>query len=401
MIELKSNADFFDADGNFDWEGYEATCPKVLRTPNPHIKVKDPSHKVFCREPYAQETYNKMIGHMEEHDIISTVEQGVQYSGKIYSKKENIATVDIGYRQLVFVNLDKEDPILVQALEYGSECEVTVVSDPDIDSQPLQGSITEGMRRKTFQEMYGAIDTQDTAWIGNVKKMMEEAGYMVSIKGIDCFMPGSLAGINKLHDFSSVLDKDLYVVPVSYSKEKGTIVVSHRAYLKTLIPETIEELKNNLTADIKGTVTGSAKYGVFCEFNDCLTGMIHINDLDGDTLVRHKNREILPGEEITFKIKDIISNEKITLTQKDEIRINPWDNVDSKYKVPLEVSATVKSCKDYGLFIEIEEGVVGLLHVSEFENAEDLKAYKPKHKINVIITRIEKETKKIFLKLQK
>ena len=77
MIELKANEDFFDADGNFDWEGYEATCPKILRKPNPHIKVKDPLHKVYCREPYAQEMYNKMIGHMEDNDIISIIEQGV------------------------------------------------------------------------------------------------------------------------------------------------------------------------------------------------------------------------------------------------------------------------------------------------------------------------------------
>ncbi len=69
MLELKKNEDFFDADGNFDWEGYEATCPKILRSPNPHIKVKDPQHRVFCREPYAQEMYNKMIGHMEENEL--------------------------------------------------------------------------------------------------------------------------------------------------------------------------------------------------------------------------------------------------------------------------------------------------------------------------------------------
>jgi small subunit ribosomal protein S1 len=402
MIELKSNEDFFDADGNFDWDGYEATCPKVLRTPNPHIKTKDPSHKVFCREPYAQDLYNKMIDHMEECDIVTIVEQGTQYSGKIYSKKDTTATVDIGYRQLIFINLEKEDSVLVESLEVGSECDVTIISDPDNDGQQLTGSITEGMRRKTFHEMYGAIETQDTAWIGSVKKMMTDAGYMVNIKGIDCFMPGSLAGINKLHDFSTVLDKDLYVVPVSYSKDKGTIVVSHRAYLKTLIPETINELRDNLTQEITGTVTGSAKYGVFCEFNDCLTGMIHVNDLDPEILKRHKAREIKPGEEVVFRIKDIISNEKITLTQKDEGSYhNPWEDIDVKYKVPVEVAATVKSCKDYGLFIEIEDGVVGLLHVSEFENAEDLKDYKPKHKINVIVTRIEKETKKIFLKLPK
>ena len=400
MIELKANEDFFDADGNFDWEGYEATCPKILRKPNPHIKVKDPNHKVFCREPYAQEMYNKLIGHMEDNDIIGRIEQGSAYTGKVYSTSNNIATVDIGYRQLVFINLDKEDDNF-KNITNGDEVEVTITSNPDDDSKNLTGSISEGMRRKVFTEMHSAIEKQDSAWLGNVKKMMEDAGYMVSIKGIDCFMPGSLAGINKLHDFSTVLDKELYVVPVSYSKERGTIVVSHRAYLKTLIPEAINSIRENMDKDVKGTVTGSAKYGVFCEFHDCLTGMIHINDLNGDYLARHKNREISPGEEIIFKIKDIISNEKITLTQKDNIVVNPWNDIESKYKVPVEVEATVKSCKDYGLFIEIEPGVVGLLHVSEFENSEDIKNFSPKDILDVVITKIEPSTKKIFLKLPK
>ena len=168
-----------------------------------------------------------------------------------------------------------------------------------------------------------------------------------------------------MHDFSSVLNSEIYVVPVSYSKERGSLVVSHRAYLKTLIPDAIENIKETQGEDIVGTVTGSAKYGVFCEFNKCLTGMIHVNDLNGDSLVRHKNQEIRPGEEITFKVKDIISNTKITLTQLDNIPENPWKDIDEKYKVPSIVDARVKTCKDYGLFVEIERGVVGLLHVSE------------------------------------
>ena len=178
------------------------------------------------------------------------------------------------------------------------------------------------------------------------------------------------------------------------------MVVSHRAYLKTLIPEAIDNLKENLMDEIVGTVTGSAKYGVFCEFARCLTGMIHINDLDGDTLTRHKNREIEPGEEIKFKVKDIISNTKITLTQRDDVEINPWLKINKKYKVPSVVDATIKTCKEYGLFIELEEGVVGLLHVSEI-GEDKIKEYKPKSSIKVMITKIEEETKKIFLKLPK
>ena len=399
MIVEKSNADFFDADGNFDWEGYEATCPKVLRQPNPHVKVKDPLHKVFCREPYAQEMYNKMIGHIEENDIITKLDFGGSYSGKVYAISGSTATVDIGYRQLIYVNLEKEEASF-RNLQEGEEVSVIITSPLDDDRKPITGSVSEGMKQATFKEMLGAIENQDTAWVGKVKRMLEDAGYMIHINGIDCFMPGSLAGINKLHDFESIVGEEIYVVPVSFSKERKTMVVSHRAYLKTLIPEAIDNLKENLMDEIVGTVTGSAKYGVFCEFARCLTGMIHVNDLDGDTLTRHKNREIEPGEEIRFKVKDIISNTKITLTQRDDVEINPWLKINKKYKVPSVVEATIKTCKEYGLFIELEEGIVGLLHVSEI-GEDKLKEYKPKDSINVMITKIEEDTKKVFLKLPK
>lgn len=398
MIE-KQNAEFFDKDGNFDWDGYEATCPKVLRTPNPHVKVKNPKHKVYSREPYAQEMYNKMIGHIEDNDILTHIEYRSSYKGTVYAVTDGTASVDIGYRQLIYVNLSKEEEGYRDMAE-GDVVNVIITSMMEDDKKFISGSVSEGMRQATFQEMISAIEEQDTAWVGKVNRMLDSAGYMVNIKGIDCFMPGSLAGINKLHDFESIVGEEIYVVPVSFSKERKTMVVSHRAYLKTLIPQEIENIKENIGEEVVGTVTGSAKYGVFCEFSKCLTGMIHVNDLDGDTLVRHKNREIQPGEEIKFKIKDIISNTKITLTQRDDVELNPWLEINKKYKVPSEVKAKIKSCKDYGLFVELEAGVVGLLHVSEI-GKENIKEYSPKQEISVLITKIEEDTKKIFLKLPK
>ena len=89
MIE-KQNAEWFDADGNFDWDGYESTCPKVLRSPNPHVKVKDRTHRVFCREPYAQEMYNALIGHIEEHDKITHIYPGHSYNGTVYSVSNSV-----------------------------------------------------------------------------------------------------------------------------------------------------------------------------------------------------------------------------------------------------------------------------------------------------------------------
>lgn len=398
MIE-KQNADFFDKDGNFDWDGYESTCPKVLRTPNPHIKVVNDKHKVYSREPYAQEMYNRLVGHIEENDIITHIQYGNAYNGKVFGITDMTASIDIGYRQLIYVNLEKEDDEF-KNMQLGDEVSVIITSLIEDDRKPILGSVSEGTKQATFQEMLGAIEEQDTAWVGTVTRMLSSAGYMINVKGIECFMPGSLAGINKLHDFESIVGQEMYVVPVSFSKERKIMVVSHRAYLKTLIPDAIEKLKESTGEYVTGNVTGSAKYGVFCEFSQCLTGMIHVNDLDGDTLARHKNREIEPGEEIKFKVKDIISNTKITLTQRDDVEVNPWLEINKKFKVPSEVEATVKTCKDYGLFVELEEGIVGLLHVSEI-GEDKIKSYKPKQTINVLITKIEEDTKKIFLKLPK
>jgi small subunit ribosomal protein S1 len=260
------------------------------------------------------------------------------------------------------------------------------------------GSISGGVKQKTFMDLRDGVEKGDTAWVGTVVNMIENGGYIVNVQGIDCFMPGSLAGINKLHDFSSIIGTEMYVVPVSFSPDRGTLVVSHRKYLQALIPTAIEELKEAIDNEQTGHVTGTAKYGVFVEFNKCLTGMIHNNDLDEETLVKFKAREIKPGDQISFKVKDIVSEKKITLTQKVNVQINPWSDITTRIQIPSNVTAIVKTKKDYGLFITIEEGVTGLLHISEI-GEETMSVFKPGDEITVQITRIDVDSMKVFLKL--
>lgn len=383
--------------GEFDWEGYESTCFSSFKKGNPKIKTNK-NEKVFSFEPYAQEYYDRLNNCQNMSNLIEDLTLGSIYEGKVYNIGQGWATVDIDYRQLVYIKISKEDP-QYQDIKVGEEVSVLITEcQTDEGVGHIQGSITAGMMQKVFAELKEGIDSKDTAWMGTVKEMISNGGYIVDVQGIPCFMPGSLAGINKLHDFESIVGTDMYVVPVSFSNDRGTIVVSHRKYLQALIPDAIEDLRENIDQSITGFVTGTAKYGVFCEFNQCLTGMIHVNDLDEETSAAHKSQSIKPGDSITFKIKDIISNKKITLTQKDEDKVNPWLTINSRYKIPSTVEATVKTAKDYGLFISIEEGVVGLLHVSEI--GEDLiKSFGPGDKITVDITRIDQEMKRVFLKL--
>lgn len=393
FIPNKQDQDWHDDDGNFMWDSYGALCPSYRKKPNPHIKTK-PGDRVYSREPYAQEMYNMLQGFEINQNIKKEVVIGEIHEGTVYAVTQDTITVDIGYRELVYVMSDKE-PQHIKDLSPGEETSVLIINT---DNTYISGSISGSVKHKVFKELRGGIESADTAWIGIVKEMIMHGGYIVEVQGIPCFMPGSLAGINKLTDFESIIGQEIYVVPVSFSAGRGTIVVSHRKYLQALIPNEIEKVKENIGEEITGIVTGTAKYGVFVEFNKCLTGMIHKNDLNPETFDKFKNREIMPADKVTFKVKDIISNTKITLTQIDNIQTSPWDDITTRYKIPSVIKAKVKAKKDYGLFITIEDGITGLLHVSELGD-DVMKAFNPGDDITVKITRIEEETQKVFLKL--
>lgn len=385
--------DWILPNGEFDWDGYESTCVTRMRDQNYHLKTKD-GERVYSKEKYAQELYNLISGHDSTNNLNSTVNIGDVLDGTVYSMTSDWLTVDVNYRELVYVKLSKEPQHVIDEYLPGEEVSVLITEN---EGQVI-GSISGGMKQRVFKDLQRGVEDGDTAWNGKVVSMIENGGYIVEIEGINCFMPGSLAAINKLHDFESIIGEELYVVPVSFSPERGTIVVSHRKYLKALIPNTIKELKANIDDLQHGHVTGTAKYGVFCEFNGCLTGMIHVNDLDEETGAKFKSRSIKPGDSIDFYVKDIISNSKITLSQRADTIYNPWKDVEKRYKVPCNVEATVKTKKDYGLFITVEEGLVGLLHVSELDESV-MNIYNPGDTITVQINRIDKDSQKIFLKL--
>jgi ribosomal protein S1 len=204
-------------------------------------------------------------------------------------------------------------------------------------------------------------------------------------------MPGSLGGMNKLVDFESLIGKNLYVVPINYSKEKDYIVVSHRDYLKTLIPESIKSLQYG--NKYEGFVTGISKHGIFVEFNECLTGLIAKKDISKELLLDFENRKIKAGDSIDFYISEIIDNDKIVLTQSlQEPRIDAWNDIEERFQIPSVVTGKVKRVVRYGIFVEIEPKIVGLLHKSHLDENDE---FEVGQEIEVKIVKIDKESKKV------
>lgn len=403
-VELKEDNRLENANvplEEFNWEEHEATCPSVTRKPNLNIKSRR-GHKVFCREPYAQELYDIMEAFDSGNETLFKLNEGETHEGVVNSIDTEWASIDIGYKENVYVDLSRESDLSKSKMIPGEKISVQITGDTNgRKSTYVKGSVEAGVKAAVLREILGAIEEGNTAYVGNVTSMIPGGGYMVNVQGVDCFMPGSLAGINKLVDFESIIGEDMYVVPTNYSPERGTVIVSHRKYLQAMIPHKLEELNENLTKLRTGSVTGSAKYGVFVEFEGCLTGMIHVNDLTPEMLKKHIAREIKPGDSIEFKVKEVISQRKITLTQLEVVDVvDPWKLISKEFtKFPAEVTGKIKSVKDYGVFVDVFDGIVGLLHISELPEGVTTDSMKKEDKITVQIQRIEEDTRKVFLKL--
>lgn len=400
--QVDAEREYILPNGEFDWDSYEVESSTKLRA-NLKVNTLSRKHIVYSHDEDAQAFYNLINDASLSNDFVPQLVENEVMEGRIHTMSERWATVDVNYREMVYIDLSKEDESMIKEHRAGDTVNVKIISDKTATREFALASITEGTKQKVFLDLRESAEAGDTAFMGHVASMIPGGGYIVKVQGIECFMPGSLAGINKLADFESIIGTDMYVVPDSFSERRGTIVVSHRAYLQAMIPGMITELEENPDAVQTGNVTGTTKFGVFCEFKGCLTGMIHINDLDVEWAAKHKSGDINPGDVIEFKVKEVVNTKKIILTQveaRPEEVDNSWEEFTKDIKLPMMVDGTVRSVKDYGVFIQVHGTVVGMAHSSSFVKGTNLReTFARGQEVAVEVTKIDNDTKKVFLKV--
>jgi ribosomal protein S1 len=370
------------------------------------VKVKVPKGtKLMCTEMYAAEAMSMYDLSDDELNRLTLSEENNNYitQGEIVAIKKEThiidgeetevkveALVDISRKNTAVCILNKEPKEIVDQLEIGMSVDIKVKYSK---FGTLYASISDALDEVKRNEIYNAIGNRGIGFTGKVKELIH-GGYWVEVGGVQCFMPGSLAGLNKLHNFEAIVGKEIIVMPITYSNEKQTIVVSHREYLRTMIPSAVENLRENIKEHITGFVTGTTKFGIFAEFNESLTGLIPKNELDESTLKLFDNRSIKPGDEINFWTKEIISDRKIILSQAGP-KIDLWDGADQKYKPMMVTEGKVTKVTKYGAFVELEKGISGLIHKTKLKDTELTKG----DTINVKIGSVNISDRKITMNL--
>jgi len=343
--------------------------------------------KIISKEPYVLDLLkaygNFNIGKEVDRSLI----QEEIIETKIIALGTEQAILNFNGKEDAYLNLRKEkiDPA---SLKIGDSMHVRVKRGVNGAIEASVGDAIQQVKSKEIIDSIGA----NVGYLGRVKSLIH-GGYYVEIDGINTFMPGSLAGMNKLSNFEEMVGKEIIVVPVNYSKEREIPVVSHRDYLKTLIPSTIERVSETADEWREGKVTGSNKSGIFVEFEQCLTGLITVSELDASKEAFDKEH-INPGDTVRFRIKQIISNSKIILTEKEK-PYSPWDDAETKYHPEQKVNGKIVKVTNYGIFVELEKGLTGLLHSSQFQRGTP---HEEGSSVEVIISKIDSENRKIVLR---
>jgi small subunit ribosomal protein S1 len=387
-LELVKPIEFQTSIESFDWETFESDSPTRLKA-NTRIKHHpEDQTTVYCHSPYAQSLYEKYAGRLQ--NLVEPFEGSI-INGTVVSVNNDYAIVDIGWREDAMIELRKENTEYLKYIQSGFPIEIIIekINNNAARQFAIQASYSKNIESKKKEEIRSSIG-EPCAFAATVKELIH-GGYFVDIDGVTCFMPGSLGGMNKLINFESLINQTIYVMAINYSKEKDYVVVSHREYLKTLIPSEISKLEQGKLYD--GFITGTSKHGIFVEFNQCLTGLISRSSVAAELVEDFDNRRIKAGQPIQFWISEIIDNDRIVLTQYEPVpQASAWDDIENRYKIPSYVTGKVKKIVKYGAFIEIEPKIVGLLHKSHLSEDIELEVGQ---EIDVKIVKIDKESKKL------
>ncbi|MXW53078.1 MAG: 30S ribosomal protein S1 [Gammaproteobacteria bacterium] len=228
-----------------------------------------------------------------------------------------------------------------------------------------------------------------------------KGGFTVSIDDVRAFLPGSLVDTRPIRDTADLEGQELEFQVIKLDQRRNNVVVSRRAILELENSEEREALLNSLAeGQVKpGIVKNLTEYGAFVDLGG-IDGLLHVTDMAWKR-VRHPSEVVSVGQEITVKVLSFDSERNRVSLGMKQLGDDPWVDITRRYPKGTKVYATVTNIQDYGCFAEIEEGVEGLVHVSEMDwisrNVIPSKVVTTGDTIEVMILDIDEDRRRVSL----
>ena len=325
---------------------------------------------------------------LEENQVLSV---------KITQIRGNSAIGETLVGQSVSIDLSKEEKAIrrlgfpAMEVQEGTQLDVVVFKDK---SGAYNGSLAAGYENSLKNELLASIKAETTAYTVRIDSTCP-GGFMVNLSGIKCFLPGSLAAANRIIDFQSFVGRIINVMIETYDEKRDIFVVSFKKYLKHIIDAKVEEL--SLTQKYTGTVTGTSNAGVFVEWDEYYTGLIPAEEFENSGVKMDLNS----GGSVSFYVSDFRNPNRIVL------RLNPPEEKDRDLQELRDISlsedkenkiyrGTVTKVKGFGVFVKLENGIVGLVEKDYL--AGNPKDYEVGSEMAFTVLDVELQSSKLYLK---
>ena len=241
---------------------------------------------------------------------------------------------------------------------------------------------------------------EDTSVVGIINGKVK-GGFTVDIASIRAFLPGSLIDVRPIRDTAHLEGKELEFKVIKLDQKRNNIVVSRRAVMEAANSVERDALLESLQEgmSVKGVVKNLTDYGAFVDLGG-VDGLLHITDMSWKR-IKHPSEVVEVGYEVDVKIlKFDRERNRVSLGLK-QLGDDPWVKITNRYPVDSKVTAKVTNLTDYGCFAELEEGVEGLVHVSEMDwtnkNVHPSKVVQLGDEVEVMVLEIDQERRRISL----
>lgn len=334
-------------------------------------------------------------------ETFHSIEEGMILKGKVVALRQDGIIVDIGYKSEGFIPIEEFSQEEITVFEPGTAIDVYVENIEDAEGM-IALSKDHAAKIKVWEALESAL--RDGVPVEGKITGKTKGGFLVNVSGVSAFLPGSQVDIKPLKDIDSLIGKKMPFRVLKLNNKLANVIVSRRAILeeemRTKRVETLERLKEGQL--MRGFVKNITDYGVFVDLGG-IDGLLHISDISWGR-ISHPSEFFMIGDEIdTIILKFDEENGKVTLGYKQK-KPDPWSIVDEKYPVGKRLQGKVVSITDYGAFIELEEGLEGLVHISEIDWM-----LRPKHPskylsvgeiVEALVLKVDKEERRFSLSIK-
>ncbi|MEO0321804.1 MAG: 30S ribosomal protein S1 [Myxococcota bacterium] len=366
----------------------EQTTPTEAETPAAPPPAAPPAAEAPAApsESFADlfEATSSRTDQLREGDIVS---------GTVIKVGKDSVVVDIGYKSEGVISIhefhDAEGNIEVNA---GDLCDVLIESKEN-EHGLVMLSKEKADKLKVWDEISAACE-RDELISGTITQRVK-GGLSVTIRGgVKAFLPGSQVDLRPVRNLDKLLGQTFDFKVIKFNKKRGNIVLSRRVLLERerdrLKAATLENLQEGQI--VTGSIKNITEYGAFVDLGG-IDGLLHITDMSWGR-VNHPSELFNVGDEVTVKVLKYNSDtERVSLGLK-QTQEDPWNMAAQTFKPGVRVSGKVVSITDYGAFVELQQGVEGLIHVSEMTWT------KPKHPSKVLEMGEEVETVVLDIDIQ-